>query len=304
MNTKIKLLLQHKSVYETLKHIENNFEKICEQVDFLLENRPNKPIEYQETPNEQNSEKKEEDSSEEDEKHHKKEKEIKPDIELNTLVSVQKLDLNCEILVVEDILLHLVCDCSNAITYVLRSKQRRGLTIKAKIRCPKCKEVLIIFMTRVMVGKSGIDVLLGRIGVAGGDVEEVGGVSWKVICPCENFVFSGDLTLSGVRRQLNCFTCFHQYSILYYGLFRENAFTGDAAQKQALKFDKGKDGGYKLDTELPNRGTCKHSKFSYRFFRYPCCGRAFPCETCHEEKTVAHPLVAKADVMICGFCSW
>ena len=32
---------------------------------------------------------------------------------------------------------------------------------------------------------------------------------------------------------------------------------------------------------LPNKGTCKHFKYSYRWLRFPCCGRAYPCATCH-----------------------
>lgn len=87
------------------------------------------------------------------------------------------------------------------------------------------------------------------------------------------------MTLSGVRKNINCFTCFKQYTIQYFGIYKVNPLLGEIGKKPAYKFDKGTNNEvvFKLDTELPNRGTCKHSKFSYRFFRYPCCGRAFPC---------------------------
>lgn len=176
LNIKIACQLETKGVYETLKYIENNFEKICEQVDFLLENRQAPKIQYSEGIEVVEREKEREkglekgnnsDEEEEEGNKLKKEREIVPDIELPTLIVAQKIALTCEILLIEDILLHLNCDCSNEIAYVLRSKQRRGLTIKARIRCPKCKEVITLYMARLMVDKSGEDISLGKIGMIG-----------------------------------------------------------------------------------------------------------------------------------------
>jgi uncharacterized CHY-type Zn-finger protein len=52
---------------------------------------------------------------------------------------------------------------------------------------------------------------------------------------------------------------------------------------------------------LPERGTCKHYKKSYRWFRFSCCGRVHPCDKCHDEAE-AH-INEWANRMICGFCS-
>ncbi|KAK6734829.1 hypothetical protein RB195_018176 [Necator americanus] len=54
---------------------------------------------------------------------------------------------------------------------------------------------------------------------------------------------------------------------------------------------------------LPELGTCKHYKKSYRWFRFPCCGRAFPCDTCHEEFVGGEHEMKVANRMICGHCS-
>jgi hypothetical protein len=54
-------------------------------------------------------------------------------------------------------------------------------------------------------------------------------------------------------------------------------------------------------TQLPNKGTCKHYKHSKRWLRFPCCGRAFPCDVCHEEQTGDPSTFATR--MICGYCS-
>ncbi|RCN49295.1 hypothetical protein ANCCAN_04545 [Ancylostoma caninum] len=54
---------------------------------------------------------------------------------------------------------------------------------------------------------------------------------------------------------------------------------------------------------LPELGTCKHYKKSYRWFRFPCCGRAFPCDICHEESVGGEHEMKFANRMICGHCS-
>ncbi|KAI5188638.1 hypothetical protein NECID01_0251 [Nematocida sp. AWRm77] len=51
---------------------------------------------------------------------------------------------------------------------------------------------------------------------------------------------------------------------------------------------------------LKNSGTCKHYKKSMRIFIFPCCGRKYPCDTCHDEKEDhKHVLATK---MVCGKC--
>ncbi|GFT39066.1 uncharacterized protein C18H10.09 [Trichonephila clavipes] len=53
---------------------------------------------------------------------------------------------------------------------------------------------------------------------------------------------------------------------------------------------------------LPDLGACKHYKKSYRWLRFPCCGRLYPCDICHDEKEADHDM-KYASRMICGFCS-
>ena len=38
--------------------------------------------------------------------------------------------------------------------------------------------------------------------------------------------------------------------------------------------------GVVVGRPLPNKGTCAHYKHSYRWLRFPCCGRAYPCAAC------------------------
>lgn len=53
---------------------------------------------------------------------------------------------------------------------------------------------------------------------------------------------------------------------------------------------------------LPDTGTCIHYHHSHRWLRFPCCGRRYPCDLCHEEMTDGHEM-KWANTMVCGFCS-
>ena len=59
--------------------------------------------------------------------------------------------------------------------------------------------------------------------------------------------------------------------------------------------------GIVAGTELPRRGRCQHYSKSYRWFRFSCCSKVYPCDRCHDEAE-AHPN-EHANRMICGFCS-
>lgn len=62
-----------------------------------------------------------------------------------------------------------------------------------------------------------------------------------------------------------------------------------------------KDPVIKYGNPLPDNGTCKHYKKSFRWFRFPCCGKCYACDLCHEEGEDGHEMVL-ANRMICGFC--
>lgn len=60
--------------------------------------------------------------------------------------------------------------------------------------------------------------------------------------------------------------------------------------------------GIRVGEPLPDKGACRHYRKSYRWLRFPCCGRAFPCNECHDEET-DHPY-EWASRMLCGSCSF
>ena len=62
--------------------------------------------------------------------------------------------------------------------------------------------------------------------------------------------------------------------------------------------------GISVGKPLPNKGACSHFKHSYRWLRFPCCGRAHPCAMCHAASDCpAADLGAWANRMLCGKCS-
>lgn len=83
-----------------------------------------------------------------------------------------------------------------------------------------------------------------------------------------------------------CYNCLNNFyiKIIYIKL---------KSEKELFKLIPGKN--------LPEKGTCKHYKKSYRWFKFQCCNRMFPCDICHNENS-NHPN-AIANKMICGFCS-
>ncbi|KAK3384228.1 hypothetical protein B0T24DRAFT_646237 [Lasiosphaeria ovina] len=54
---------------------------------------------------------------------------------------------------------------------------------------------------------------------------------------------------------------------------------------------------------LPNRGACQHYKRSFRWFRFSCCSKVYPCDKCHDDAQEASHVIEWANRMICGFCS-
>jgi hypothetical protein len=75
----------------------------------------------------------------------------------------------------------------------------------------------------------------------------------------------------------------------------------EPAARRALRRELRHREGIRVGQPLPNFGACSHYKNSYRWFRFNCCGRAFPCDLCHDAGA-DHPAVW-ASRQICGACS-
>ncbi|XP_051238178.1 uncharacterized protein si:dkey-24l11.2 isoform X1 [Dicentrarchus labrax] len=108
----------------------------------------------------------------------------------------------------------------------------------------------------------------------------------------------------GQTKEFNCEHCYSRLSILaestrfQYIQPRTNK-TGPSACEGTYKTIR--DPSVQKGKPLPDKGTCKHYKQSHRWLRFPCCGRAYPCDVCHDEDQ-DHPMEL-ATRMICGYCA-
>lgn len=112
----------------------------------------------------------------------------------------------------------------------------------------------------------------------------------------------------GRTNQRSCLKCFSKMNVSFERVEAQKApkpsrfgsGDTDASGKSKRKVPR-QELGITLGEHLPNFGCCAHYKHSHRWLRFPCCGKAFPCDLCHDENE-GHPL-AWATRMICGFCS-
>ncbi|XP_041652521.1 uncharacterized protein si:dkey-24l11.2 isoform X1 [Cheilinus undulatus] len=108
----------------------------------------------------------------------------------------------------------------------------------------------------------------------------------------------------GQTKELNCEHCHSKLSILaestrfQYIPPRANK-TGSSTG--APNYKSIRDPAVQKGKPLPEKGACKHYKQSHRWLRFPCCGRAYPCDVCHDEDQ-DHPMEL-ATRMICGYCA-
>lgn len=107
----------------------------------------------------------------------------------------------------------------------------------------------------------------------------------------------------GQTKEFNCENCHSKLSILVestrfqYIQPRPSNKTGPSADSYKTI----RDPAVQKGKPLPDKGTCKHYRQSHRWLRFPCCGRAYACDVCHDENQ-DHPMEL-ATRMICGFCA-
>ncbi|XP_071355306.1 uncharacterized protein [Trachinotus anak] len=123
----------------------------------------------------------------------------------------------------------------------------------------------------------------------------VGCLSCSQECPVHNLSY-------GQTKEFNCEHCHSKLSILaestrfLYIQPRTSKTASSAVNYKTLR-----DPAVQKGKPLPEKGTCKHYKQSHRWLRFPCCGRAYPCDVCHDEHQ-DHPMEL-ATRMICGYCA-
>ena len=104
----------------------------------------------------------------------------------------------------------------------------------------------------------------------------------QICCECETSR-EVESVITGQKNNVSCWGCHKSMSFMIPKL-------------KVVKGDSGISKG-----ELKDRGVCKHDKFIFKWFRYPCCGKMYPCDKCHKDHE-KHKIQTITN-MICGFCS-
>lgn len=108
---------------------------------------------------------------------------------------------------VEELLVHLQCQCSAMITYIIKAKGRKSLTLMSRIKCSKCKQPITVYTQRYIMLRNN-NGRIAQMGCINAKIEDVGAVLWKVNCVCERVIINDQLSLSGVKKMVRCFDCF------------------------------------------------------------------------------------------------
>ncbi|XP_067829368.1 uncharacterized protein si:dkey-24l11.2 isoform X2 [Heptranchias perlo] len=110
----------------------------------------------------------------------------------------------------------------------------------------------------------------------------------------------------GRNKELNCLHCHSKLSVLveaaqFYQILAqsqdETAKNSVHPRQKRLPIAP----AVQLGKSLPDFGTCSHYRKSCRWLRFPCCGKAYPCDMCHNDDQ--DHVMELANRMICGYCA-
>ncbi|XP_014670398.1 PREDICTED: uncharacterized protein LOC106811186 isoform X2 [Priapulus caudatus] len=192
-----------------------------------------------------------------------------------------------------------------------RCKGQQPLSTPARrknvITCQKCSQQLIaVFRPSIVHQYSPV---LGHL-----DLDNCVPFD-MVLVDCEFLLCclecSKQMTISGLHFGQNkdtwCHHCHTKMTVMFetvkYQKLQPGEITGEGPVHTVgpKKQKKPTDVIIKEGQPLPDNGTCKHYKKSFRWLRFPCCGKCYPCDVCHEEKEDGHEMKF-ASRMICGYC--
>ena len=113
----------------------------------------------------------------------------------------------------------------------------------------------------------------------------------------------GVISVRGSNTLAMCRECHHKMSFKIPEVkFLRVSSAGTDRPDRPLPRKKAKENlGIVAGQELPRRGRCQHYGKSYRWFRFSCCSKVYPCDRCHDAAE-EHPN-EHANRMICGLCS-
>ncbi|XP_067871479.1 uncharacterized protein si:dkey-24l11.2 [Heterodontus francisci] len=192
-----------------------------------------------------------------------------------------------------------------------RCKVSADLTVSQKhpsaVSCKKCNmDISVAFQPSVLHEYSDI---MGYLDLCGCVPVELVLQDSQFAVGCLNCSKEGALqSLSyGRYKELNCLHCHSKLGILveaaqFYQIHAQSQEETDD-KNSVNRHQKRRPPGptVQLGQPLPNFGTCMHYRKSCRWLRFPCCGKAYPCDVCHDDDQ--DHIMELASRMICGYCA-
>lgn len=225
-------------------------------------------------------------------------------IERGVLLSFPQLDMHgIELLELTLLNLTVKCERCKATTDVerIRNTITDGTTSAAQSRtemCKKCAQPMTVGFRADLMHSSSV-----RAGYLDLDGCTPADILPSTFTPTCSECSTPHPPITAVRAETAmaiCRTCHHKMTLriqeerfLRMSAIRTSRLPQRKKEKEKL--------GIVAGTELPRRGKCSHYAKSYRWFRFSCCNKVFPCDQCHDAET-DHPN-EHANRMICGYCS-
>uniref|UniRef100_A0A3B0N522 CHY zinc finger containing protein, putative n=1 Tax=Theileria annulata TaxID=5874 RepID=A0A3B0N522_THEAN len=176
-------------------------------------------------------------------------------------------------------------------------------TIIYSKNCQKCSVPIRCEFTPSLFFPSQLT--FGNLSLLNSDFIDLNHAEFKLTCEdCETQLRIREVKI-GDKKSMNCRGCFTKFLFSFGNVQfgRGEEPSRESSVKKVIKYERKTPTvkGIKVGTPLPANGTCKHYKKSFRWFRFPCCGRLFPCDTCHDEAT--DHKCEYANFIVCGYCS-
>lgn len=170
--------------------------------------------------------------------------------------------------------------------------------------CQNCHSNLAMALTPAVAFGSSSSIFSAQLSNA--FVADVLPSDYRAACFVCNTIVKFPQLFTGVKSSQYCRHCHTRTSLTFAQIDITGAqANADSQTAQSLatarKTREEKPTRYQVGVPLPHTGTCKHYKKSHRWFRFPCCKKAFPCDTCHNVNSDHFSELATRQ--ICGFCS-
>lgn len=238
---------------------------------------------------------------------------LEPESSVRFIASLQGLQMDgIDAMSLHNVEVEAVCSrCRSRYVFKERKLDMRWNTVT--MTCETChQEMALSVQVRIIHCSSNMACILACTGCLPMDLLPCS--SFEVQCQCSETSMMKDQFHQGRWNEKHCRACHTKEAyrfdrVLFQELKRhpeaslkrlKGIIRPATSEKTRSKYDP--DTTLTLGQPLPETGTCIHYHHSHRWLRFPCCGRRYPCDLCHEELTDGHEM-QWANRMVCGYCS-